>query len=67
MNRLAKEKRIQIISSLVEGNSLRSTARMCEVVFNTVLKLLPEMGQGCEAYQRRVLVNLNCRRDNEGN
>jgi IS1 family transposase len=62
MNRLNKEKRTQIISALVEGNSLRATARMCGVAFNTVLKLLPEIGQACEDYQRRILVNLPCKR-----
>jgi IS1 family transposase len=62
MNKLNTVKRTQIVSALVEGNSLRATARMSGVSFNTVLKLLPEIGQACEAYQRRVLVNLNCRR-----
>jgi IS1 family transposase len=62
MNKLNKAKQTQIISALVEGNSLRATARMCDVAFNTVLKLLPEIGQACENYQRRVLVNLACKR-----
>jgi len=62
MNRLNKAKQTRIIAALVEGNSLRATARMCDVAFNTVLKLMPEIGQACEDYQRRVLVNLNCRR-----
>jgi IS1 family transposase len=62
MNRLPIEKRVQIVNALVEGNSLRSTARLCNVAFNTVLKLLPEIGKACEEYQRRVLVNLPCKR-----
>src|ERR1700722_2867455 len=62
MNRLNKEKQAQIIAALVEGNSLRATARMCDAAFNTVLKLMPQIGQACEAYQRRVLVNLPCKR-----
>ena len=62
MNRLNQSKRAQIITCLVEGNSLRSTARMCDAAFNTVLKLLPEIGTACEDYQRRVLVNLPCKR-----
>jgi IS1 family transposase len=62
MNRLSQDKQAQIVSALVEGNSLRATARMCDVAFNTVLKLLPEIGQACEDYQRRVLVNLPCKR-----
>ncbi len=35
---------------------------MCDVAFNTVLKLMPAIGQACEEYQRRVLVNLPCKR-----
>lgn len=62
MNKLNNSKRVQIIASLVEGNSLRATARMCDVAFNTVLKLLPEIGQACEDYQRRMLINLPCKR-----
>jgi IS1 family transposase len=62
MNKLNKEKRTQIIHSLVEGNSLRATARMCDVAFNTVLKLLPEIGRACAEYQDRVLRNLTCKR-----
>jgi IS1 family transposase len=62
MNKLNKEKQARIIATLVEGNSLRATARMCDVAFNTVLKLMPQIGQACEEYQRRVLVNLPCKR-----
>ena len=45
MNKLKTDKRIQVVSSLVEGNSLRATARMSDVAFNTVLKLMPEIGR----------------------
>jgi hypothetical protein len=62
MNKLDKAKRTQIISCLVEGNSLGATARMCDVAFNTVLKLLPEIGRACADYQDRVLRNLKCKR-----
>lgn len=62
MNKLNKEKRVQIIKALVEGNSIRATARMCDVAFNTVLKLLPEIGKACADYQDRVFRNLPCKR-----
>ena len=62
MNKLNHEKRTQIITALVEGNSLRATARICDVAFNTVLKLLPEIGSACADYQDRVLRNLKCKR-----
>jgi hypothetical protein len=62
MNKLSREKQTQIISALVEGNSLRATARMCDVAFNTVLKLLPRIGNACADYQDHVLRNLKCKR-----
>jgi len=62
MNKLNKQKRVQIIKALVEGNSLRATARMCDVAFNTVLKLLPEIGKACADYQDRTFHNLPCKR-----
>lgn len=62
MNRLNREKRIQIVKSIVEGNSIRATARMTDVAFNTVLKFLPEIGQACAEYQDSVLRNLTCKR-----
>lgn len=33
MNKLSTEKRTQMLACLVEGNSLRATARMCDVAF----------------------------------
>jgi len=62
MNKLSSEKRAQIVAALVEGNSLRATARMCDVAFNTVLKLLPEVGSACADYQDRALRHLKCKR-----
>lgn len=50
MNRLSLEKRTQIITALVEGNSLRATSRIADVAFNTVLKLLPQIGEVCQKY-----------------
>jgi len=62
MNKLTKEKQAMIVASLVEGNSLRATARMCDVAFNTALNLLPVVGNACADYQDRTLVNLKCKR-----
>lgn len=61
VNRLRKEHRAKIIASLVEGNSLRATSRMCDAAFNTVLKLLPEIGAACAEYQDKALRNLPCK------
>jgi IS1 family transposase len=62
MNRLNREKQIQIINAIVEGNSLRSTSRMAEVAFNSVLKLLPQIGKACADFQDAALQNLKCKR-----
>jgi len=35
---------------------------MCDVAFNTVLKLLPEIGRVCAEYQDRVFRGLKCKR-----
>ncbi len=63
MNRLSQEERARIIASLCEGNSLRATARLCDVAFNTVLKLLPEVGKVCADYQARGSEGSSARRD----
>jgi IS1 family transposase len=62
MNRLNKEQRTKIIAALVEGNSLRATARMCDVSFNTVLKLVPEIGRACMEYHDKTVRNLSSKR-----
>jgi len=62
MNRLSLEKRTQILKCLVEGNSIRATARICNVVKNTVIKLLVEVGEACLEYQDKHLRNLACKR-----
>jgi len=62
MNRLSKDRQTRIIASLVEGNSLRATARMCDVAFNTVLKLLPQVGMACAEYQDKAIRNLTSKR-----
>jgi IS1 family transposase len=62
MNKLKRGKQTQIIASLVEGNSLRAIVRMCDVAFNTVLNLLPQIGMACAEYQDRVFQGLKCKR-----
>jgi IS1 family transposase len=62
MNRLPTEKRVQIIKMLVEGNSIRGTARIADVSKNTVMKLLVETGEACAWYQDQVLRDLKSTR-----
>lgn len=61
MNKLTQAKRVQIISALVEGNSIRATCRMTGAAKGTVLKLLVDLGSACAAYQDRTLRNLPCK------
>jgi IS1 family transposase len=62
MNRLSLEKRTQIIGLLVEGNSLRATSRLADVSFNTVLKLLPQIGAACQKYHDEHVRNVASKR-----
>lgn len=52
MNRLSITKRAQILQNLCEGMSLRATARVCGVAYNTVLKLQVEAGLAAEAFHQ---------------
>lgn len=50
MNKLPLAKRVQILSMLVEGSSLRSISRIVDVSINTVTKLLVDAGHVCDAF-----------------
>jgi IS1 family transposase len=50
MNRLPLADRVRILAALVEGNSVRGTARMVGVDKKTVLRLLADVGDACDAY-----------------
>lgn len=62
MNKLSLKQRAQILHLLVEGNSLRATARISGVSRNTVDKLLRDVGAACLDYQDKNLKNLQCKR-----
>jgi IS1 family transposase len=62
MNRLDTKRRAAVVAALVEGNSLRATARMTGVARMTVEKLLRDLGQACAVYQDKHLRNLTSRR-----
>ncbi len=61
-NVLSTAKRVQVISALVEGVSVRATARMVGVSKDTVMKLGVEMGDACARYQDEALRELTCKR-----
>lgn len=49
MYTLAPEKKLAVISSLLEGNSVRSTERMTGVHRDTICRLLVQVGDNCTA------------------
>ena len=62
MNRLDPKARKLIIRCLVEGQSIRATARTADVSKNTVAKLLIAAGEACAHYQDQALCDLPCKR-----
>jgi IS1 family transposase len=62
MNKLSSTERVQIVSMLVEGNSLRSISRMADCSINTVTKLLVDLGGVCATYHDEHVRNLKARR-----
>ena len=62
MNKLNKDKRINILSLLVEGSSMRSVARLTGVSINTVAKLLIDAGNACADYHNKAVRNVRAGR-----
>ena len=62
MNRLDTKTRTLILRCLVEGMSVRATARTADVSKNTVNKLLIDAGKACADYQDKALRDLPCQR-----
>lgn len=57
-SRLPEEKALMILRCLLEGNSVRSTGRLCDVEPNTVLNILVLAGERCEQLLGKKLVNV---------
>src|ERR1039457_4319906 len=55
MNKLPLEKRVQILTMLVEGSSLRSISRVAGVSINTVTKLLVDAGTVCATFHDEMV------------
>jgi IS1 family transposase len=62
MNKLPLQKRVQILSMLCEGSSMRSISRVADVSINTVSKMLVDAGQVCAAYHDQYVRGLTCKR-----
>src|SRR5213078_2785421 len=62
MNKLPVAKRVQILSMLCEGSSLRSISRVADVSLNTVTKLLIDAGVACAIYHDEHVRNVKATR-----
>ena len=62
MNKLSPERQARVISTLVEGNSIRATVRMTGVAKNTISKLLVDIGEACAKHHSRTVVQVPSRR-----
>lgn len=62
MNTLTTDKRAQIIRCLVDGASVRATARITGASINSVVKLLIDAGRVCSQYQDKAFNDLPCTR-----
>ncbi|GMV99323.1 MAG: hypothetical protein AMXMBFR84_04620 [Candidatus Hydrogenedentota bacterium] len=60
MNKLSADKQTQIVSALVEGNSIRSTERMTGVHRDTIMRLMVRVGNGCAQLMDVSIRDLNC-------
>jgi IS1 family transposase len=58
MNKLDTHTRIQILSLLCEGSSMRSISRVCGVSINTVTKLLIDAAHVCAAFHDEKVRNV---------
>lgn len=61
MNALKLEKKLAIISALVEGNSIRSTERMTGVHRDTIMRLLNTVGDKCRVVMETSVNNFHSR------
>ena len=62
MNKLPLDKRVQILSMLCEGSSMRSISRVAGVSINTVSKLLVDAGNACAAFHDAAVRDVKAKR-----
>ena len=62
MNKLPKAKRVQVLSMLCEGASMRSVSRVVDVSINTVAKLLSDAGKACAEHHDKAVRGVKAKR-----
>jgi hypothetical protein len=60
-NHLPREKQIQVLRLLSEGNSIRSTVRLTGIHKSTVMRLVVRFGNQCRDFLDESLANLSLR------
>ena len=60
MNVLKHEKKLAVLSALVEGNSVQSTVRMAGVHKTTILRLIEDVGGSCGKIMDERMRGLRC-------
>jgi len=56
MNKLSKDKQIQVISALVEGSSIRSVERITGIHRDTIMRLGVTIGTSCEKWLKKTII-----------
>ncbi|MGY3572898.1 IS1 family transposase [Bradyrhizobium sp. USDA 4504] len=59
MNKLPLQTRVQILTMLCEGNSMRSISRVTGVSINTVAKMLVDAGEACALFHDATVRNVS--------
>jgi IS1 family transposase len=62
MNKLPSSKRVQVLTLLCEGMSLRAISRAADVSINTVTKLLVDAGEACADFHEENVRGVKARR-----
>jgi IS1 family transposase len=62
MNKLPLAKRVQVLSMLCEGSSMRAISRVVGISINTVVKLLIDAGNVCESFHNARVRNVPAKR-----
>ena len=62
MNKLLLAKRVQVLSMLCEGSSMRSISRVVDVSINTVSGLLVDAGKACAKHHDETVRNVRSKR-----
>jgi IS1 family transposase len=62
MNKLSHAQRVQVLTLLCEGMSMRATARATDVSYNTVCTLLEQAGEACAEFHDKAVRDVHAKR-----